>query len=174
MWKLLIWVAAVPLVIVAGVAAAGALLPRDHVAAGRLFVRAPPARVAELVRDIPSQPSWRKDVRSMDVLERRSDGLRYVEHSSDGAIMFDFDEEQRGRIFRSRIADPNLPFGGEWRIAIVPENGGSWVRIEERGFVTNIFFRFVAASIFGYDHTIKAYLRDLNSALSASPSSSSA
>lgn len=170
MWKWLVCAAAVPVVAVAAVAAAGALLPRDHVAAAQLFVRASPDRVADLVRDVRSQTRWRKGVQSIEVLERRSNGLRYIERSSDGEITFDFVEEQRGRLFRSTIADAKLPFGGEWTIAIAPEGRGSAVRIEERGFVTNVFFRFFAALVFGYDRTIKAYLRDLSGALSGSPS----
>jgi hypothetical protein len=169
-WKWLIWTTAVPVVAVAAVAAGGTLLPREHVVTGQLFVRASPDRVADLVRDVPSQPRWRKGLRSIEVLERRSHGLRYVERSSDGAITFDFVEEQPGRLFRSAIADPKLPFGGEWTIAITPEGGGSSIRIEERGFVTNVFFRFFAALIFGYDRTIRSYLLDLNAALSDSPS----
>lgn len=169
-WKWLIWVAALPIAAVAVIAVAGALLPRDHVASGELFVAASPDKVVHLIRDVPSQPGWRKGVHSIDVLERRPNGLRYIERSSDGAITYDFTEEQPGHLFRSRIADLTLPFGGEWTIVIAPERGGSLVRIEERGFVTNIFFRFFAALIFGYDRTIKAYLRDLDSALTVSPS----
>jgi hypothetical protein len=169
-WKWLIWAAAVPIGAAALTAGVGALLPRDHVANGHVYVEASPDKVAALVRDVAAQPRWRKNVRSIDMLGRHGQALRYVERSSAGAVTFDFVEEQPGRLFRSTIADPDLPFGGEWTIAIAPHGAGSSVTIEERGFVTNVLFRFFGALVFGYDRTIKAYLADLHRAVSGAPS----
>jgi hypothetical protein len=163
--KWLLWAAAVPLggaVLVVGV---GALLPRDHVASQEVIVSARPDEVAELVRDVEAQPRWRSGVRSVEVLERRTRGMRYVERSGDGAITFDFHEEAAGTRFRSTIADPDLPFGGAWTIALAAEGAGTRVRIEEKGFVTNPIYRFFAALVFGHERTMKAYLADLQRAV---------
>jgi hypothetical protein len=169
-WKWLIWAAAVPIGAAAIAAGVGVLLPRDHVATGQTYVQAPPDEVAALVRDVAAQPRWRKNVRSIDMLERHGRELRYIERSSDGAVTFDLVEEQPGRLFRSTIADPDLPFGGAWTIAIAPHGAGSSITIEEHGFVTNVLFRFFGALVFGYDRTIKAYLSDLHRAVSGSSS----
>lgn len=161
MWRWVLGVAAVPLVGAVAVVAIGALLPRDHVAAAEALVSAPPERVAAIVREVEAQPKWRKSIRSIEVLEPSDRGLRYVERSDDGAIAFDFAEEEQGRRFRSTIADPTLPFGGSWSIDVAPKRGGSLVRIEERGFVRNPVYRFFSALVFGHDRTVKSYLSDL-------------
>ena len=52
MWKWIIGIAAVPLGAAAIVVAAGAMLPRDHVAMQERFVPIDPASVAAMVRDV--------------------------------------------------------------------------------------------------------------------------
>jgi hypothetical protein len=58
----------------------------------------------------------------------------------------------------SRIADPNLPFGGTWTFEITPAPGGARLRITEDGEIYNPLFRFMARFIFGYEGTINGYL----------------
>ncbi len=127
---------------------------------------APPAAVAALVRDVAAQPRWRGGVTAIEVIERHEGGLRYIERQSGEAILFDFVEEAPGTRFRSTIADPDLPFGGAWTIALAPEGAGTRVRIEERGEVSDPLYRFFAALVFGHDGTMKAYLADMARALS--------
>ena len=144
--------------------AIGMLLPKDHVARAEALVAAPPDRVAALIRDVEGQPRWRSGVTRIEMLERTSDTLLYVEHSDQGAIRFEFSEEAPGRLFRSAIADPDLPFGGSWRIDLTPRGSGTLVEIEERGSVTNPIFRFFAALVIGHHATMNAWLADLQSA----------
>jgi hypothetical protein len=165
MWKFLIWVAAVPASAVVLICGIGWLLPRDHVASADAVLPAAPAEVARLVREIEAQPNWRRGVTAIEVQERRTEGLRYVERTGEEAIAFDFVEEEPGRRFRSTIADPSLPFGGAWTIWVDAEGNGTRVRIEEKGFVTNPVYRFFAAVLFGYDRTMNAYLADLQRAV---------
>ena len=166
MWKYALWAAAVPATAAILVLGTGWLLPRGHVASAEAVVRAAPAEVARLVRDVEAQPRWRGGVTAIEVRERRADGLLYVEHQGDEAIAFDFAEEAQGARFRSRIADPDLPFGGAWTIDLAPAGSGATrVRIEEKGFVTHPVYRFFAALVFGHDRTMKAYLADLQGAL---------
>lgn len=165
MGKWLLILAALPLAAAGIVLGVGWLLPREHVAHGERVVPAPPAAVAAMVRDVEAQPSWRGNLRSIEVIERSESGLRYVERSTDGTITFAMTEQAPDRRFVSRIDDPGLPFGGQWTIAIEPAGQGSRIRIEERGFVGNVVYRFFAALVFGHERTIRAYLDDLESAL---------
>lgn len=165
MRKYALWAAAVPVAAAILVYGTGWLLPRDHVATVEAVVPAGPTEVAALVRDVESQPRWRSSVTAIEVGERRPDGMGYVERSGGEAIAFNFAEESRDRRFRSTIADPDLPFGGTWTIALEPDAGGTRVRIEERGFVTDPAYRFFAALVFGHERTMKAYLADLQRAL---------
>jgi hypothetical protein len=164
MGRWLLWAAAIPVGAAALVLLVGSLLPRDHLATREARLPAAPARVAALVREVEKQPDWRRGVRAVEVVERGRSGLVYVERSDDGAIRFDFREEVPGRLFRSAIADPDLPFGGEWTIALAPEGTGTRIRIEERGSVRNPVYRFFSALVFGHEASMASYLADLEAA----------
>jgi len=166
MWKWILGLAAVPAGLAAVVYGVGAMLPRDHVARAEALMAAPPAAVAALVRNVEAQPRWRSAVQAIEVLERRPDGrLRYVERSRGDSITFDFAEEAQDARFRSVIADPSLPFGGAWTIALARANGGTRVSIEERGEVRDPLYRFFSRFVFGHESTMRAYLADLKRAL---------
>lgn len=164
---MLIWVMiAAGLVVGLGlvVYATGAMLPRYHVARAEAFIPASPERLAALVRAVEAQPEWRKRVTAIEVVERRADGLRYIERQGRDAILFDFAETVPGARFTGIIADPKLPFGGSWTWDIVPEGGGTRVRIVEDGEVRSPVFRFFARIVFGQEATMRSYLADLERA----------
>ena len=144
--------------------ATGAMLPRHHVARAEAFIPAPPERIAALVRAVEAQPEWRKRVTAIEVVERRADGLRYIERQGRDAILFDFAETVPGTRFTGTIADQKLPFGGSWTWDIVPDGAGARVRIEEDGEVRSPVFRFFARFVFGHDATMRSYLADLERA----------
>jgi hypothetical protein len=61
----------------------------------------------------------------------------------------------------TRIADPSLPFGGQWTYEILPAGDSTTLRITEDGEVYNPVFRFASRFIFGHSATIEDYLRDV-------------
>jgi hypothetical protein len=61
----------------------------------------------------------------------------------------------------TRIADPKLPFGGTWTFEIAPDSDGATLRITERGYVTNPFFRFMSRFVFSQTSTMETYLKSL-------------
>jgi len=164
-WKWALGIAALPLAAAAIVYGVGAMLPRAHVARAEAVMPAPPEAVAALVRDVAAQPRWRPAVTAIELVERRGGALRYVERQSGDSILFDLVEEAPGTRFRSTIADPDLPFGGAWTIALSPEGAGTRVRIEENGEVRDPLYRFFSTLVFGHDGTMKAYLADMARAL---------
>ena len=164
MWKWLLWIAAVPVGAGLLVFLIGLLLPKDHVARAEAEVAAPPAEVAALIRDVERQPRWRRGVTAIETVGREGGVLRYIERSGGDSILFEFVEERPGALFRSTIADADLPFGGSWTIAVDPVPGGTRVAIEENGTVTNPVFRFASRFVFGHEATMKRYLEDLDRA----------
>jgi ribosome-associated toxin RatA of RatAB toxin-antitoxin module len=165
-WKWIAWIVAIPVGLAAIVYGVGALLPRGHAAAAQALIPAAPAEVAALVRDVEAQPRWRSAVDAIEVLERRPrGGLLYVERSGSDAIRFDFAEEVRDTRFRSVVADPALPFGGAWTIALAPHGAGTRVSIEERGEVRDPLYRFFSRFVFGHEATMRTYLADLEQAV---------
>ncbi len=165
-WKWAIGIAALPLGSAAIVYGVGAMLPRAHVARAEAVMPAPPEAVAALVRDVEAQPRWRPAVTAIEIVERRPERLRYIERQGTDAILFDLVEEAPGARFRSTIADPQLPFGGAWTIALAPEGAGTRVRIEENGEVRDPAYRFFSALLFGHEGTMEAYLADMERAFS--------
>ena len=98
---------------------------------------------------------------AIEIVGRSERALRYVERQGGDSILFELVEEAPGARFRSTIADPDLPFGGAWTIALAPEGAGTRVRIEENGEVRDPAYRFFSALVFGHDGTMKAYLADM-------------
>jgi uncharacterized protein YndB with AHSA1/START domain len=161
-WLAYAAVAIVALVLV--VAIVGALLPRDHVVAAAARIAAPPADVWKVVTDPAAFPTWRPDVKRVDVLPAAPNGgrLAWREHGGNGAIAFAVDAAEPPSRLVTRITDDGLPFGGswEWRIA-ADGDGASRVTIVERGSVHNPIFRFASRFVLGHDATMNAQLRAL-------------
>ena len=61
----------------------------------------------------------------------------------------------------TRIADPNLPFGGTWTYQIEETSKGSRITITENGEIYNPIFRTVARFFMGYHATMDGYLKAL-------------
>jgi uncharacterized protein YndB with AHSA1/START domain len=140
----------------------GAALPRDHVAAASARIPAPPESVWAALTTPMQFPTWRADVRTVEMLPATPTGPSWREHGSNGVITYVVDAADPPRRLVGRIADQGLPFGGSWEYRIEPDgNGASRVTIVERGAVYNPVFRFVSRYVMGHTKTIDAYLRAL-------------
>lgn len=151
-------VAALALAIIA----IGALLPRDHVASRSAHIAAPPDSVWSALTDYGSYPAWRPDVIHVESLPPTPAGAAWREQSRNGTTAMAVVSAEPPHRLVTRIADPNLPYGGTWEYRVEPEGtSSSMVTITERGSVYNPIFRFVSRFIMGHTATIDAYLRAL-------------
>src|SRR5215510_3071830 len=142
-WALLVVGVVAGLIIV--VAIVGSLLPRDHIAAMSARVAATPEAVWAVIADPASFPTWRRDVKAVDVLPATPTGPSWREHSSNGAITYVADVFEPPRRMIARITDEHLPFGGSWEYRVEPASATETkVTIIERGSVYNPIFRFVS------------------------------
>lgn len=143
----------------------GALLPQHHEATRSAHIDAPPDSVWAVLMDVASYPSWRRDVRRVDVLPSADGRRAWREHQSDKpddkGIAFEISAASPPRHLVTRITDRGLPFGGEWEYDIVPDGAGSRVTIAEHGEIYNPVFRFVSRFVLGYSSTMDAYLGSL-------------
>jgi uncharacterized protein YndB with AHSA1/START domain len=140
----------------------GRRLPERHTATVTREIAAPLARVAAIIRDVEQQPSWRGGLKRIEVTARGDSLLRYVEHGSNGAIPFAFQEAAEGTEFRSVIDTDSLPFGGQWTITLTAiDHAHTKVSIREDGIVRSALFRFVSTYLMGHTRTIDGYLQDL-------------
>jgi len=135
------WIAIVAgglMLVVAGIAAIGSLLPRNHKASRTLRLTLPPADVWPVL----IQATEASDV-PVDVLER--------------------DPPRR---LVTRVTEKEKNFGGTWTITIAPTPSGSDVTITEDGWVANPIFRFVSRFVIGHHATMDAMLKQVAKTLS--------
>jgi hypothetical protein len=156
LWALLALASLVVLIVVIG-----ALLPRDHVATRIGRYHQPPDAIWKAITDVDAMPSWREGLKSVEHLPDSKGLPAHLEITSDGKIPFETMEMMPPQKLVTRIADPKLPYGGTWTYEITPTPEGATLRITERGYVTNPFFRFMSKFVFGQTSTMETYLKSL-------------
>ena len=134
------WIALIAgglVVVVAGIAGIGAMLPRNHKASRTLRMKRQPAEVWPAVL----QATQASDV-PVDVLE-----------------------SQPPHRLVTRVTEMEKNFGGTWTIAIAAVPAGSEVTITEDGWVANPIFRFVSRLVIGHHATMDGTLKKVAASL---------
>lgn len=162
-WTVRILVSLVALVVV--MTGIGWLLPVGHQASRTAVIAAAPAAVFARLRDVERYPEWRKDVSHVDVLEVSNGLPRFRETGEFGPIIFRMEQADAPTFMRTRIDDPDQPFGGTWTYVLVPDVGGTRLTITEDGEVYNPLFRFLSRFVFSQTETIETYLGHLEQAV---------
>jgi len=149
--------------LVAVVLIVGWLLPVRHRATRSIRVGAPPQAVFALVSNVGAYPRWRTGVTEVELLpsDASTPRQRFRERGGDGAILYEIVERLPDHRLVTRIADPDLPFGGRWTYELSAVPGGTMLRITEDGEVYNPVFRFVSRFVMGHTRTLDRYLRDV-------------
>ena len=145
-------------VIIAGI---GYTLPVAHTARRSATLRAAPADVWAAITDVTAYPAWRGDVESVEVLAPVNGRQSWRETGTNGTITYATERVDPSTRLVTRIADTDLPFGGEWEYELSPDGAGTRLVITERGEVYNPIFRFVSRFVMGHTSTIDGYLRAL-------------
>jgi uncharacterized protein YndB with AHSA1/START domain len=157
--------------LVAVVALIGMTLPQDHVAARTVRVRQTPEQVFAIISDVENVPTWRADIRRVEILPFDNGRMMFREHGSD-AVTYRVEASEPPRRRVVRIADTNLPYGGTWTYDVTPSAGEAatltQITITERGEVYNPIFRFMSRFVFSHHATIDAYLTALGKKLGES------
>ncbi|MEP7273773.1 MAG: SRPBCC domain-containing protein [Acidobacteriota bacterium] len=144
----------------------GWLLPVKHVASSTEVFAAPPAALWQAITSLAELPKWRKSLEKVEVLPDRNGLAAWRETDTRGTVItFEVVESVPPQKLVTRIADPNLPFGGTWTYEIRPSAEGSSLTITENGEVYNPIFRFVSRFIMGHTATMNDYLEALKLSL---------
>jgi len=152
---------AVIVVLAAVVALVGSRLPQQHTASRSIVLHQSPKQVYDLIRDFRSAPSWRSDVKAVDVQNQPDGKIHFRETGSQGTVNYELTEDIPNQRLVTRILDTDLGYSGKWTYAFTPESGGTLVTITEDGEVTNVFFRFMSRYVFGHTATLDSYLTAL-------------
>ena len=167
-WALMIGGIVVALVVI--VVVIGAMLPRDHVASVSARIAAPPTAVWSAIVQPEAFPTWRGDVRRVEMLTSTAQGPSWREYTRNGALTMGIEQSEPPRRVVTRILDRNLPYGGVWEYDIAPDGSSdSRVTITERGWVSNPLFRFISRFVMGQTSTMDTYLRALGKHFGAEP-----
>jgi uncharacterized protein YndB with AHSA1/START domain len=148
-------------VLIAIIAVVGSLLPRSHTASRTITLRRRPEELWRVLADYESGPSWRSDIKSVELLPAREGRPCWREMGGHDAITYVREEEDPPRRLVNRIADENLAFGGSWTFAVDPAPEGSTLTVTENGEVYNPFFRFISSFVIGHHANIDSFLKAL-------------
>jgi uncharacterized protein YndB with AHSA1/START domain len=147
----------------------GSNMPREHIAMETVVLPAAPEAVYAAVRDVESQPSWRSDLKRVEILPDKGDRRAYREIGDDGATTFEVTQDVPNERLVSEMADPGRAFSGRWVFQFAPaEGGGTRLTLTEVGDVPNPALRFFAATLFGWEGSTKRYLAELQAHLAKS------
>lgn len=135
----------------------GNALPEHHQATTTREFRAPRDSVWAVLTDFQQWPTWRSDLKAIQFKDNE-----FTEVSSnEDAVMYRIEEFSPPERLVTRIATPELPYGGSWTYELNPTATGCSLTITENGEVYNPMFRFIANYMIGHTTTMEKYLDDL-------------
>lgn len=143
------------------VALLGSRLPKTHVASRSILLHRSPQDVYAVARDFAAAPTWRSDVKQIEVEPNSGGPLHFREEGKNGTINYELAEDVPAQRMVTRILDTDLGFSGKWTYTFAAEDGGTRVTIREDGEVSNVLFRFMSRYVFGHTATIDSYLTSL-------------
>jgi hypothetical protein len=143
------------------IALVGSRLPKGHIASRSFLLHQSPRNVYAVVRDFDSAPSWRPDVKRIEVQPQPGGPLHFREEGTNGTVNYELVEDVPNERMVTRILDTDLGYSGKWTYVFAAESGGTRVTITEDGEVSNVFFRFMSRYVFGHTATLDGYLNSL-------------
>jgi uncharacterized membrane protein len=138
----------------------GSQLPRAHTASRSIVLRQTRPNVYAVIRDFKSAPTWRSELKSVEIIETPGQKLRFLEHGSDD-VTYELTEDVPNQRMVTRILNTDLGYSGQWTYELTDDNGRTRVKITEDGDVSNVLFRFMSRYIFGHTSTMDSYLTAL-------------
>jgi uncharacterized membrane protein len=143
------------------IALIGSRLPKEHSATRSVLLHQTPDKIYALTRDFASMPKWRADVRGVQITNGPDGRVRFREEGKHGAVNYELEKDEPGRLMVTRILDRDLGYSGKWTYVFTQEGSNTRVTITEDGEVSNVLFRFLSKYAFGHTATLDSYLTSL-------------
>ncbi len=140
----------------------GSRLPKTHMAASQIRLKAKPQEAWQILTDFKSYPSWRMGLKRVEV-RQAEDGLpMWIEVSSEASkIAFKVAEAKPPFRLVTQLADPTLPLRGCWIYELKEENGETVLTITETEHVYHPLFRFCIRYLLRYHGAMDVFLSEL-------------
>ena len=102
------------IILLVGLAALiGSRLSKYHTATRSIFLRQPPQNVYDIVRDFPSAPAWRSDVKRVEVQTQPDGKVHLREEGKNGTVNYELAEDVPGKRMVTKILDTDLGYSGK-------------------------------------------------------------
>lgn len=161
-WVIII--VAVLAAIIIAIFAAGAVLPRKHVAWVMTTVQQPSPVIWQLISEHVNDPKWRPQLAAIERQPDRNGHPVWIEtYKNDMKLELEDIASDPPRKLVREVRDTGNMFSGRWEIEITSvDSSRSSVKITEYGEVPNPFFRFMSRFVFGHTKSMTDYLIDLH------------
>lgn len=140
----------------------GSRLPKAHVAASGIRLKAKPEEIWPILTDFKAYPSWRMGLKRVEV-RQSEDGLpMWIEVSSAASkIPFKVMEARPPYWLVTQIADDALPMRGRWTYQLKEENGETVLTITETERIYHPLIRFCLRYLISYHSAMDVFLAEL-------------
>lgn len=136
---------------------AGRRTSEEHVVSVEAEYPVSPESVYAVLIDASRFTEWRSGLSKVEV-----EGEVITEHSSFGPFRYRFAEQiPARRLVTADAGGREKGFTGAWTFELEPANGGTRLRITERGRIFSPWFRLMARYVFGYETSLRQYHADL-------------
>ena len=156
--------------IIIAIFAAGAVLPRKHVATSTTRITTGPQVIWDTIIDHANDPKWRPELAKIERLPDHNSHPVWLETYKDGMKLEleDTLADSPKKLVRE-VHDTGDMFSGRWEITVTQLGAVySEVRITEYGEVPNPFFRFMSRFVFRHTKSMEQYLQSLHNNLDGS------
>ena len=148
----------------------GLLLPRDFQVSRTLQLQKSMEEVFRVIRDFPSQTSWRKDLVQVESLPPRK-GKQVWRETYRGGKTWTLEttvETPPALLQRTLLDQGGAPLG-TWDFQLSPSPEGCWVTLTERIRIPNPLSRFLGRYVLPRARRVEGFLRDLAESFGEKP-----
>lgn len=162
------------LIVAVAAYAVGSRLPVNHVTTVTGIIPTSPEKTFALITNIASAPTWRHDVKAVNILPQDQGRNHWIEDLGHGTTM-NFLATRTDPVITSGpdtgharrdvlLSDP--AFGGTWTYELSPGSSPDQtnLRITETGYINPPLYRFAMAHIFGPTKNLDRYMSDAKAA----------
>jgi hypothetical protein len=144
-----------------GVYGAGSALPEEMITIRGAQYKAPVEKVWEVVTDYQSMSKWNDNIVSVTPVPdpETQDTLWDMEDGDGKHMMLKVVASEDLKRHRVDIIKNDMPFLGSWVFEFTPNEGGTWLKLEEHSRIKNPFLRFLTYYVLGSDYGVDAYLQ---------------